>query len=450
MTTSLEKTLFIFVYKNREYIHQIEPTYFKNTDIRRIFSVLKEYVEERPSASTPEPKQLYEMVKMKYQDNPIEQNIFKLIFKTDLEKFDVENFLKPSLGLFISTNKLKEGADEIIEQARKLDNVNNIDQMEEIANIIRETAISSTKLSSQDDDDLGSDFDDAEKHVQDHSTLRVPTGLPSLDSMLGGGLDRESLCILMGATNSGKSLWLQNISANIANSGYNVVYFTLEMSEKKVLKRIGAMRLRIPINEYDKKSMNVEFMQDKIKQLKRNSDTKKSLDIQELWGDGEVGKINVRNFATGTATITHLDNYLEKLKRKKDFKIDAIIIDYLTLMAPLKGLGVEGNLYMKGKHLAESIRALGQKHNAPIISAMQVSKDAWNANDITLDKIPESKAIAETADTFFAIIRTEEMKRESKYNLKLLKQRDGDFSRSLAAFDLNETYLTIENDQIIL
>jgi hypothetical protein len=115
----------------------------------------------------------------------------------------------------------------------------------------------------------------------------------------------------------------------------------------------------------------------------------------------------------------------------------------------MKGLGIDGNLYMKGKHLAESLRALAAQWECPLLTAIQVAKDAWNAADITLDKIPESKAIAETADIFGAIIRTEEMKRNNKYILKLLKQRDGDFSKSKAQFDLNPKYLTIENDILI-
>jgi hypothetical protein len=67
-------------------------------------------------------------------------------------------------------------------------------------------------------------------------------------------------------------------------------------------------------------------------------------------------------------------------------------------------------------------------------------KDAWNASDITLESVPESKAIAETSDTF-CIIRTEEMKRQNLFRFKLLKQRDGD-SRSQIRINLNPIYLT--------
>jgi hypothetical protein len=80
---------------------------------------------------------------------------------------------------------------------------------------------------------------------------------------------------------------------------------------------------------------------------------------------------------------------------------------------------------------------------------VQVAKDAWNASDLTLESVPESKAIVECADTFFGIIRTPEMQRQNIYRLKLLKQRDGDFSKAHIKIELNPTYLTLENDQFI-
>jgi hypothetical protein len=48
-------------------------------------------------------------------------------------------------------------------------------------------------------------------------------------------------------------------------------------------------------------------------------------------------------------------------------------------------------------------------------------QDAWNASDITLESVPESKAIAETSDTF--IIRTEEMKRNRTYLVSFKTKR---------------------------
>lgn len=239
---------------------------------------------------------------------------------------------------------------------------------------------------------------------------------------------------------SHNSLWMQNFAVKSANSGYNVLYITLEMSERKVMKRLGSMRLRIPINDYDKMSKDTDLIKKRIQSLSH-------AEGGDIF-DKKVGKIISRFWAAGTATVVDFDNYLQKLKEKKDIKIDLIIVDYITLVAAPKGLGAD-NLYTKGKHLAEGLRALGAKYKCPVITGVQVAKDAWNSSDITLESVPESKAIAETADTFFAIIRTEEMKRQNLYRFKLLKQRDGDFLKSQIKMTLNPTYLTLENDQFI-
>lgn len=240
---------------------------------------------------------------------------------------------------------------------------------------------------------------------------------------------------------SHNSLWMQNFAVKSANMGHNVLYITLEMSERKVMKRLGAMRLKIPINDYDTMSKDTDMIKRKIANL---SKTEGSADLF----DRKVGKIITKFWAAGTATISDFDNYIQKLKEKKDIKIDLVIVDYITLVAAGKGTAAD-NLYTKGKHLAEGLRALGAKYKCPVITGVQVAKDAWNSSDITLESVPESKAIAETADTFFAIIRTEEMKRQNLYRFKLLKQRDGDFLKSQIRLNLNSTYLTLENDQFI-
>jgi hypothetical protein len=240
---------------------------------------------------------------------------------------------------------------------------------------------------------------------------------------------------------SHNSLWMQNFAVRASDNGYNVLYITLEMSERKVMKRVGAMRLKIPINDYDEMSKDTDFIKKRIANLSKQGG---GTDLFEK----KIGKIITKFWAAGTATVNDFDNYLQRLKEKKDLDINMIIVDYITLIAPVKGIGAD-NLYTKGKQLAEGLRALGAKYNCPVVTGVQVAKDAWNSADITLESVPESKAIAETADTFFAIIRTEEMKRQNLYRFKLLKQRDGNFLKSQIRLNLNPTYLTLEDDQFI-
>jgi hypothetical protein len=238
---------------------------------------------------------------------------------------------------------------------------------------------------------------------------------------------------------SHNSMWLYNIACNAASQGKNVVVITVEMSQRKVMRRLGAMRLKIDVDKYDELSKDSTFIKNKINALKNNGNG--------LFNTENSGKIFVKKFNTGDCTVVDIDNYLTKLEDAKNIDIDLVVLDYINLMSVSKvNKEIGNNLYQKGKHLAEGLRYVADKFNLSLITATQVDRSVWGANDIKLQDIPESKAVAETADTFFAIIRNQEMKKHNKYRLKILKLRDGDHKEETIIFDFHPQFLIIEND----
>ena len=441
MTPQLEKVFFNYILDNKKYFDIVKPFFFRNSEIQFVYGVLRNYILGSSDSKIPSPRQILDMVNLEDKEGVITKEILKSILQVDLKEYDEKNFIEPKFNAWILGNRLKTGTVDIIDETRNLDSISDFEKAVEAADRIKSIVNEMSSTNFIQDDDLGSDFDDPENHVQDSSKFKVKCGFESIDHMLGGGWDISTLNVIMAETNNGKSLWMQNFAFKAADMGHNVLYITLEMSERKVMKRIGAMRLKIPINEYDVLSKDTEMIKRKIANLSKTTDS------GDLF-DKKVGKIFTKFWAAGTATVTDFDNYIQKLKEKKDIKIDLIIVDYITLVATNKG-AMADNLYTKGKTLAEALRAVGAKYKCPVITGVQVAKDAWNSADITLESVPESKAIAETADTFFAIIRTEEMKRQNLYRFKLLKQRDGDFLKSQIRLNLNPTYLTLEGDQFL-
>lgn len=437
MTISLEKVFFGFIIKNKRYFEVVEPFFFKNAEIQFVYNILKAYMLISTDVEVPHPKQILEMVSLEDKDGLITKEVLKAILTVNLSEYDEINFIIPKFNSWILSNRLKSGAVDIIDETRNLENLTDFEQTVIAANKIKSIVDEMSKTDFVNDDDLGSDFDDPEHHVQDSSKFKIRSGFETIDHMLSGGWDISTLNVIMAETNNGKSLWMQNFAVKSADMGYNVLYITLEMSERKVMKRVGSMRLKIPINDYDNVSKDTELIKKKINNLRNTNST----DLFEK----KIGKIITKFWAAGTANISDFDNYIQKLRDKKGIKIDLLIVDYITLIAPIKGIATD-NLYTKGKSLAEGLRAIGAKFKLPVITGVQVSKDAWNSTDITLQSVPESKAIAETADSFFVIIRTEEMKRQGIFRFKLLKQRDGDFLKSQIKLNLNSTYLTLEND----
>lgn len=435
MNVQMEKFFFTWVYEHPSQFFKVEPDYFKNDEIRFIFKVVKdEYV---VSKNVPSPQQIVAMIKLQDPEEKINNNVIKVILKNDNSVHDQE-WLERKFKAWKLSNVLKDRTYGVIDKIRNLKEIdydNVVAATTEVKQMFNNIAIL-----EEDEEDLGVDFDDPESHKQEISTNKIPSGWGNVDSILQGGWDKATFNVLMGETNVGKSMWLCNVCKNTADHGFNVAYITVEMHWRKVIKRLGAMRLKIDIDQYTELSKDSTFMKTKINQLKNTSNI-------GLFNTGKPGKIFVKKFNTGSCTISDIDNFVQRLEESKKIKLDMIVLDYVNLMSVDKlNKEIGNNLYLKGKHLAEGLRYLADKYDMCVVTATQIDKSVWGANDIKLADIPESKAVAETADSVWAIIRNNDMRRNNKYRLKILKLRDGEHKGETILFDFNTRYLTIEND----
>lgn len=80
-------------------------------------------------------------------------------------------------------------------------------------------------------------FDSFLDKVQTDIYKPLQTGMPAFDSMLGGGILRQSLVILSAAPGTGKTTLAQQIFETMATTGADVVFLNLEMSREQLLAR---------------------------------------------------------------------------------------------------------------------------------------------------------------------------------------------------------------------
>ena len=86
----------------------------------------------------------------------------------------------------------------------------------------------------------------------------VPTGFPSLDRMLGGGMRRRDLVVLGGDVGSGKSALALAMALRSATIGTPVVFFSGEMDEERVFERAMAIEGRTQIDQIRKAEFSDE------------------------------------------------------------------------------------------------------------------------------------------------------------------------------------------------
>jgi replicative DNA helicase len=218
------------------------------------------------------------------------------------------------------------------------------------------------------------------------STEVIPTGWGFIDSKIGGGLYKKgkALYLFLGPTNVGKSIFLGNIAANVANSlpvGETVVLISLEMSEMMYARRLSSHVSKIPVKELHDQTAALEiYFKDVVEEKKR--------------------RLIVKEFPPKSITVGGIKAYLEMLI-KNGIKPGIIIIDYLGLVKSSSG----DNSYEQGKAVAEDLRAMSYFFECPIVSAIQTNREGME--NPSLDTVSESLGVAMTADVIWSLQQEE-------------------------------------------
>lgn len=204
MTITLERIFFAYILRNKNFFEVVLPHFFKNPDMEFVYRVIRKYMVENTGSDVPSPKQIAEMVFLEDTDKRISKELLRSMLKVELAEYDEDKFIKPKLTAWILINRVKGATNDIIDESRILDNVQDLDSALACVTKIKQITDEATAVNFNDDDDLGTDFDDAEEHSQDNSQVKVKTGWATLDHVLGGGWDISTFNCIMGETNSGK------------------------------------------------------------------------------------------------------------------------------------------------------------------------------------------------------------------------------------------------------
>lgn len=147
-------------------------------------------------------------------------------------------------------------------------------------------------------------------------TKRVPTGIWQIDNLIGGGVGRGEVCVIIGKSGSGKSIVGQNILE--ANLDIPAVFFSFEMPGTMVLTRSIAM--------WSNKTHDTVF------QMVEGND----LD-PELLADWEDAHSN-HYFVTRTGLdLTAMSSTLIEAEEQLGQRPALVVIDYMELVAATGG-----------------------------------------------------------------------------------------------------------------
>jgi replicative DNA helicase len=279
------------------------------------------------------------------------------------------------------------------------------------------------------DKNIGHEYDkDIESRYREDNRKPISTPWDQFNVLFQGGLGSGDFGLIFGNPGGGKSWCLIALGAEAVKLGYNVIHYTLELSEDYVGKRYDACFTQIPVNEITNHKSKVEQT------------------INDL-----PGKLIIKEFPTGRATMTTIESHVKKCINMGT-KPDLIIIDYVDLLrSKRKSIDKKeeiDDIYVATKGLAKYLKL-------PIWSVSQVNRTGAKDNVIEGTSAAGSYDKVMISDIALSLSRKKEDKINGTGRFHIMKNRYGSDGMTYEAIidtstgDFNITKLYDEDEDII-
>ena len=278
---------------------------------------------------------------------------------------------------------------------------------------IREHIINAMQV-GVDQEDIGLDLMlDVRTWMRQFNLMNVvATPWSHINDMIEGGLGCGELGVIVAPPNYYKTTTLINIGwwgACMVNRR-NVLHFSLEMGEHKVLRRYAArMTHQIFTSETDEDEY-IQLMGQMAHQRMR-------------------GSIRVKRYMANRATPNDLRDFTHRIE-DEGIEIGMIIVDYPDLLRPIQAR--KERRFELGDIYAE-MRNLAIEFDVPVWGASQGNRDTIGRNVVTMASVSEDISKMNTCDIAIGVGQTREQEANQELTLFLAKVREGTSRRAIKA-----------------
>jgi replicative DNA helicase len=249
------------------------------------------------------------------------------------------------------------------------------------------------------DKNIGHEYkrDVESRYREDHRKI-VPTPWVEINELIQGGLGNGDLGLIFGNPGGGKSWTLVALGGFAVQMGYNVIHYTLELSEAYTGRRYDAFFTKTPVDQLEHHKGDVE---------------KSTSDLS--------GELIIREFPMGKTTISSIESHIQKVK-DLGIEPDLIIIDYIDLLSSKRK---RGDRKEEIDDIYTSTKGLARELNIPIWSVSQVNRAGAKDDVIEGDKAAGSYDKMMITDLSISLSRKKEDKVNGTGRLHIMKNRYG-------------------------
>ena len=372
---------------HKEFLQNIQDVldeeYFSNPAHKWIISEILDYYEKYHTTIS--------MDVLSVEMKKVENDVLKVSLREQLReayKADIEDltYVQEEFSTFCKNQQLKKALLSSVDLLKAGD-YDSIKFMIESA------------MKAGQDKNIGHEYrkDIESRYREDHRTI-VPTPWGPINDLIQGGLGNGDLGLVFGNPGGGKSWTLVALGGHAVKLGYNVIHYTLELSESYTGRRYDAFFTRVPVDQLEKhKSKVVET-------------------VPEI-----PGELIIKEYPMGKTTVSSIEAHINKVK-SLGIEPDLILIDYIDLLSTKKKTtdrkGEIDDIYTSTKGLAREL-------NIPIWSVSQVNRAGAKDNIIEGDKAAGSYDKMMITDLSISLSRKKEDKVNGTGRFHIMKNRYG-------------------------
>ena len=361
----------------------LDEEYFSNPAHKWVINEILDYYEKYHTTIS--------MDILKVEMKKVENDVLKVSIREQLReayKADIEDltYVQEEFSAFCKNQQLKKALLSSVDLLKAGD-YDSIKFMIEAA------------MKAGQDKNIGHEYrKDVESRYREDHRVTVPTPWEPINQLVQGGLGGGDLGLIFGNPGGGKSWTLVALGGFAVKMGFNVIHYTLELSESYTGRRYDAFFTHVPVDNLEKHKAKVEET------------------IPEL-----PGELIIKEYPMGKTTMSTIEAHIKKVT-DLGMKPDLILIDYIDLLSTKKKTvdrkGEIDDIYTSTKGLARQL-------NLPIWSVSQVNRAGAKDDVIEGDKAAGSYDKMMITDLSISLSRKKEDKVNGTGRFHIMKNRYG-------------------------
>jgi replicative DNA helicase len=421
-----ENKILSHIIANSEFLGQIrkviDPKYFKSSMARMISEWVLEFYDSFERAPYKNIKDLYMRKRKEIQDEEETELIAEYLsnLSRDWEQAAISNLpytVKQAIHYFKirSLELIKDNIDYALTQdnpalgERYVSEFSKVEKQEG-------HGIDLLKDSSA----IASAFD-----THDEILFKLPGALGEVI----GDFVRGDFVAIMGPSKRGKTWWMWYIGYRAALLGLKIVFFSLEMTEKRIIRRQWQTLQGLPLQAG---KINIPYFQvnDDGKYLVKNKVVQKDalpVDEKEIEQQLKKYRMNLKSgqiktvvYPSYEATVEDIETALVNFEYYENFVPDVIVVDYADILKPTASSDYRHQI----DAIWKSLRGMAQKWDACVVTGSQTDRKSQQGEVKSTNIAEDIRKIAHVTKLITKQQRDYEL--ENGYcRIESLAQREG-------------------------